>query len=612
MSTNSRVMAQSQNELDTIRQRARQAEEYYQRQNNPTLSDPGNRAGHTINSLSSYSRSTDKDCSQTQYALLRGQMQGQRSSMEDIMHSGLEPASSTNFYRAKMKAGIIDLRSSYNERIGSGTSRLRSRTFHGPHTGRTRTQTYAVDSSKSKPTASVTGKQQDRDRQEQAVRSHRTSPACPTPVQRFSEKQHPQSTPSSARRNSRGLYRSNSNLEVDSVEFVEDERPVGSLHREYGSTSSLDLLGTGEKYAEIIKDFQNGNTPSQPPLQQLLREKLLNGSADRDEDDGSDHGKSKGKSKHKDRKARAKSITSDNSAGILKKLRGGSSKHDASDPSSKADEKSSEETASEEKLRQKAFVHFDCQSIGVRMSRSDRMRASPNYLKNITTGASAASVKRNSYAVSGDKDFTNSSSSDDAGDGKSNDLVLSCPFFRNELGREDEQAVGVNVLTALKNLASQQSGQSNTTSNSSSSNSPSPSASYFTMSLARHPACCGVAILDSSPSPSGQILPPLITHRGHVIEYVDHGAYYYRHFFYGHGKYIQYIIETIMCILHDTFFKFKESYKRLTFCESKLLYVLFVLCMFCLFLRLYCVCMKNFIPNWKTDIIISLEIGVAW
>ncbi|PVD26348.1 hypothetical protein C0Q70_14019 [Pomacea canaliculata] len=504
MSTNSRVMAQSQNELDTIRQRARQAEEYYQRQNNPTLPDPGNRAGHTINSLSSYSRSTDKDCSQTQYALLRGQMQGQRSSMEDIMHSGLEPASSTNFYRAKMKAGIIDLRSSYNERIGSGTSRLRSRTFHGPHTGRTRTQTYAVDSSKSKPTASVT------------------------------EKQHPQSTPSSARRNSRGLYRSNSNLEVDSVEFVEDERPVGSLHREYGSTSSLDLLGTGEKYAEIIKDFQNGNTPSQPPLQQLLREKLLNGSADRDEDDGSDHGKSKGKSKHKDRKARAKSITSDNSAGILKKLRGGSSKHDASDPSSKADEKSSEETASEEKLRQKAFVHFDCQSIGVRMSRSDRMRASPNYLKNITTGASAASVKRNSYAVSGDKDFTNSSSSDDAGDGKSNDLVLSCPFFRNELGREDEQAVGVNVLTALKNLASQQSGQSNTTSNSSSSNSPSPSVSFFTMSLARHPACCGVAILDSSPSPSGQILPPLITHRGHVIEYVDHGAYYYRHFFYGH------------------------------------------------------------------------------
>lgn len=69
----------------------------------------------------------------------------------------------------------------------------------------------------------------------------------------------------------------------------------------------------------------------------------------------------------------------------------------------------------------------------------------------------------------------------------------------------------------------------------------------FLLWQVRHPACCGVAILDSSPSPSGQILPPLVSHRGHVIEYVDHGAYYYRHFFYTHGEYLL-TVDMQMCM----------------------------------------------------------------
>ncbi|CAL1536930.1 unnamed protein product, partial [Lymnaea stagnalis] len=172
---------------------------------------------------------------------------------------------------------------------------------------------------------------------------------------------------------------------------------------------------------------------------------------------------------------------------------------------------------SEDNLRRRAFVHFDCQSVGVDLENVIRQRLHGlSYKNNTCTGASAASGQRNSLAP--DKDDPDILADTDEGDGKSNDLVLSCPFFRNELGGEDERTVSLTKVTAHKRIAG--------------TNSVSLPFSNGYRSQVRHPACCGVAILDSSPSPSGQILPPLVSHRGHVIEYVDHGAYYYRHFFY--------------------------------------------------------------------------------
>ncbi|XP_076464270.1 signal-induced proliferation-associated 1-like protein 2 isoform X2 [Babylonia areolata] len=520
-------MSHPPNELETIRQRARQAVEYYKRQVNSASADSGGQGGNVRSNASAspfssaYHRSMDKEGAQEQCNRVGGQLQGQRSSMEDILHGGVAPASSNSFYRAKMKAGIIDMRSSYNERIGSGSSRQRSRTFHGPHTGRTRTQTYAVDPYKAKPSASITGKPKESPAPSQ--RPNVGSPPSPSPPQRYTNHQAAMSSTArvgGSRRNSRGLYRSNSNLEMDSMECIEDDLPPAALHREYGSTSSLDLLASAgqENYADMLKDFKNGHSPPREPrlrqlLQQQQQQKVMNGVMEKEEDEGSDHGKSKNKSKGKERKTRAKSITGDSSsASILKKLRGTSSKHDAGDGPAKSDDKCNEESASEERLRQKAFIHFDCQSVGVRLSKSSKSHSLPNYMKNITTGASAASVKRNSYAVS-DKDLAEGTEDDDVGDGKNNDLVLSCPFFRNELGGEGSVLTGVAPLAAYKH---------STTSNTSAM-SPCP--------CVRHPACCGVAILDSSPSPSGKILPPLVKHRGYVIEYVDHGAYYYRHYF---------------------------------------------------------------------------------
>lgn len=528
-------MSQSQNELDTIRQRARQAVEYYKRQVNPASTDNAAASRPTVSSspmATAYHRPFDRDPTQDQHERVGGQLQAQRSSVEDMLHGGVAPASSNSFYRAKMKAGIIDMRSSYNERIGSASARQRSRTFHGPHTGRTRTHTYAVDPQKAKPSARVVGKPKAPPPPPHGP-PNLASPPSPSPPQHYPH--HPAAVTSrvgGTRRNSRGLYRSNSNLEMDSFEGVEDSPLPAALHREYGSTSSLDLLACSnqENYADVLKEFKNGNPqPRDLRLLQLQRQqqKAVNGTVERDEDEGSDHGgKSKSKSKSKERKTRAKSITGDSSsASILKKLRGGSSKHEAGD-ASKSEDKCNEESASEEKLRQKVFVHFDCQSVGVRLSKSSRAHTPANYMKNITTGASAASVKRNSYAVSSDKEIADVTDDDDAGDGKSNDLVLSCPFFRNEIGGESDEMVSLTKLTAYKHIALSQMNSSPGSNQSAMSSS----------SCVRHPACCGVAILDSSPSPSGQILPPLVTHRGHVIEYVDHGAYYYRHFFNGYGE----------------------------------------------------------------------------
>lgn len=528
-------MSQSQNELDTIRQRARQAVEYYKRQVNSASTD-NTAAGRSNPSASpvattSYHRPFEKDHVQDQYERVGGQLQGQRSSMEDMLHGGVAPASSNSFYRAKMKAGIIDMRSSYNERIGSGSARQRSRTFHGPHTGRTRTHTYAVDPQKAKPSARVMGKPKDPPPPPQRPQNL-ASPPSPSPPQHYPH--HPAAVTTrvgGTRRNSRGLYRSNSNLEMDSVECVEDDLLPVALHREYGSTSSLDLLASNQdNYADMLKDFKNGNPqPREPRLRQLLQQqqKTMNGTAEKDEDEGSDHGKSKSKSKSKERKTRAKSITGDSSsASILKKLRGGSSKHEAGDASSKSEDKCNEDSASEEKFRQKVFVHFDCQSVGVRLNKSSQLHTPASYMKNTTTGASAASVKRNSYAVSSDKDIADATDDDDAGDGKNSDMVRSCPFFRNEIGGESEDMVSLTKLTSYKHIASSQTSGSPGSSQSAMSSPP----------FLRHPACCGVAILDSSKSPSGQILPPLVMHCGHVIEYVDHGAYYYRHFFNGYGE----------------------------------------------------------------------------
>ncbi|GAB1604461.1 signal-induced proliferation-associated 1-like protein 2 isoform X2 [Argonauta hians] len=328
-----------------------------------------------------------------------------------------------------------------------------------------------------------------------------------------------------------GLYRSNSNLEMDVVDYSDDEvsKSVISSRREYGSTSSLDTLSTNhEVFFDMVRDFKIRNpdqrSPAPPKFHEVLRgkpEKLNPNShsvlkseflsSSEKDSEITQSPKLKTKFKHKDRKVRAKSITGEAGSGIFRKLRG--AKVDTSDMVMKnSDISDSIDSRHEERIMRKAFVHFDCQSIAININDLIDRRNCATERKNTTTGASAASVNRNSYT--GDKD-SDPCSEQDGGDNKSNGLVLSCPFFRNELGGEECRNISLCKDTAQKR-------------NKLPCNREMDHGVVYRNSL-----CTGISILDSSPNPSGQVMPSFIKHKDFVIEYMDYGAYYYREFFYG-------------------------------------------------------------------------------
>lgn len=112
-------------------------------------------------------------------------------------------------------------------------------------------------------------------------------------------------------------------------------------------------------------------------------------------------------------------------------------------------------------LCQKGFSHFDVQSLLFDLNEAIHSRQSGSKRKNTTTGASAAaaasasatsSLSSNQSGVYGSpcgsqeelsKEGTGHSTNPalDPGDDKSNDLVLSCPCFRNEIGGECERNI---------------------------------------------------------------------------------------------------------------------------------------------------------------------------
>ncbi|XP_078316232.1 signal-induced proliferation-associated 1-like protein 1 isoform X2 [Crassostrea virginica] len=357
---------------------------------------------------------------------------------------------------------------------------------------------------------------------------------------RSKEKSKSPESDSDSKRNSRGLSRSNSNLEMDSIDFDDAaDFHNSSMRRDYGSTSSLDVLSTSgdTSFFAMIKDYGPRNldqrSPAPAQMHEFLRgridsnrdrvgargERFPNGSpVDRgggDEVEGSPRSKSMKVKSGKERKTRSKSITNDSRSGnILNKIRG---KQEVEIGAKMTDSINSDIKA-EERLRKKAFVHYDCQSLGFDTQTVINKKSDLNVSKNTSTGASAASGQVRS-SMAGEKDTPDISTDTDDGDGKSNALLLSCPFFRNELGGEEER-----TISSGRTMTSKSSNKNN--------NNTLPGTSAITST--RSPACCGLSILDSLPTPTGLILNHVVLHRGHVIEYVDHGASYYRHFFYGY------------------------------------------------------------------------------
>ncbi|XP_076654822.1 signal-induced proliferation-associated 1-like protein 2 isoform X2 [Halictus rubicundus] len=149
----------------------------------------------------------------------------------------------------------------------------------------------------------------------------------------------------------------------------------------------------------------------------------------------------------------------------------------------------------EERHRRRAFAHYDCQSLTANLGYAAKLRGILlARRRNTATGASAASSFRASTP--------DETPEEDAGDGKGNDLLESCPFFRNEIGGEGEREVSL-TRCSLGN------------------------------GVHRPPLSYGIAVLEP---PSGETLwkhsCPL-QKRPLPIESVDEGAHYYRRYFLG-------------------------------------------------------------------------------
>ncbi|KAL3971181.1 uncharacterized protein ACER0C_026700 [Sarotherodon galilaeus] len=102
----------------------------------------------------------------------------------------------------------------------------------------------------------------------------------------------------------------------------------------------------------------------------------------------------------------------------------------------------------------RSFAHYDVQSILFDLTEVATNRDSIGRKKNITSGASAASQPRplslstpSSPAQGGSGNTGNAEDNEqsmmlDEGDGNDNELLLSCPHFRNETGGEEQAGLG--------------------------------------------------------------------------------------------------------------------------------------------------------------------------
>ena len=333
-----------------------------------------------------------------------------------------------------------------------------------------------------------------------------------------------------------------------------------SSKREYGSTSSLDMMNastSSDSFFAMLQNLKPENTDQRSPapakIKEVLRgsknpnllrdlEKIANGSViynrpvSDETDDVTQSPRSKTKFKQKDRKLRSKSITPETGPGVWKRIRG---KNETELVSKLPETIPDVELKGDDRFRRKAFIHYDSQSIGFDLNDVLKHKTPSSAYSNISTGASAASASRSSYA--GEADDPDIVANTDDGDGRNNDLVHSCSFFRNEIGGEEERVIGLTKSTAHSTKRSQAKDNSHTRS---------------AITLNRSPHCCGVTLLDLTPTPVGHILPPHIIHKGQVIEYADSGAYYYRHFFNGQGLYSNFLL---LCIAQGTVFQPNSS-----------------------------------------------------
>ncbi|XP_048844096.1 signal-induced proliferation-associated 1-like protein 2 isoform X2 [Brienomyrus brachyistius] len=335
--------------------------------------------------------------------------------------------------------------------------------------------------------------------------------------------------------------RSNSDVTISDIDAEDvvaqsavNPNTGASLHREYGSTSSLDRSGlSGDSFLGAMKGYRpetldpriappmgfpellhydttvTSLSPSLQTAAQIARGEIVHLPGFDCMDGALLY------SRDRDRTFMQRLRADSSETSLFRKLRPIRSEHDVLRLSTEQDDGS---RYSRPLSFQKCFAHYDVQSILFNISEAAANRANMAKRKNTTTGASAASQ----YQVSGGmqlcesplgsrEDLNSKESPDtDEGDGKSNGLVLSCPYFRNEIGGEGERRISLSRA----NSSPYGAGES----------------CSFESSLSSHCTNAGVSVLEV-PKESQPIHREKV--KRYIIEHIDLGAYYYHKFFYG-------------------------------------------------------------------------------
>ncbi|XP_041090532.1 signal-induced proliferation-associated 1-like protein 3 isoform X2 [Polyodon spathula] len=241
------------------------------------------------------------------------------------------------------------------------------------------------------------------------------------------------------------------------------------LFREYGSTSSIDVQGISEQsFFEMLNEFRqelpDQRSAAPDKLHELLRadtsagNSSLNLSSTASKTDlRNGQPKEEARPLQKTERTRKKSGKSDGSgstdSSIFRKLLSRGETDTPGKAGFDQEEGRIQEPACKPWVCPKSFAHYDVQSILFDVLQVAANRDTVAQRKNTTTGASAASAI--SLAVTralglGGLEPTFMSTEDlnykenlepDLGDCQSNDLLLSCPHFRNEIGGAGERNV---------------------------------------------------------------------------------------------------------------------------------------------------------------------------
>ncbi|XP_041106736.1 signal-induced proliferation-associated 1-like protein 2 isoform X1 [Polyodon spathula] len=334
--------------------------------------------------------------------------------------------------------------------------------------------------------------------------------------------------------------RSNSDVTISDIdaEDILDQNAVNpntgaSLHREYGSTSSIDRQGlSGESFFAMLRGYQvdshehrtmlplgfpellhydSSFSPSLQTAAQISRGEFVKIA-------GYDYVDSSllySREREKFFKRRLKSETVETS--LFRKLRTIKSEHDSLRFSTEQDDCRLDRLGRPLSF-QKCFAHYDVQSVLFNISEAMANRANLGKRKNTTTGASAASQYQAAGGAPGLCESPLGSREDlnskenlnaDEGDGKSNSLVLSCPYFRNEIGGEGERRISLSRANSATYAGENCS---------------------FESSLSSHCTNAGVSVLEV-PRENQPIHREKV--KRYIIEHIDLGAYYYHKYFYG-------------------------------------------------------------------------------